>query len=47
MYDSSSMRSTRPAGAERVSDVQQAVRTRRTQLVGELVAIFLGERRRQ
>ena len=35
----------RPAGAERVRDVQQAVRPRRAQLVGELVAIFFGERR--
>ena len=34
----------RPAGAERIRDVQQAIWSGRAQLVGELVAIFFGER---
>ena len=45
MYDSSSMRSLRPAGAERVGHVQQAVGAGSTQLVGQLVAILFGEQR--
>src|SRR5215469_4416252 len=37
----------RPAGAERIGDIQQAVRARRAQLVREAVLVLIRKRHRQ